>query len=300
MTKIERIMKVIYGEPVDKIPKGEFFLEEGLVANLTQLVRSEKPKQIDFKSEVGACEWLGLDALVFSPDKKGDDAWNKLKRWREGSDFFLFAIVDGPFQGIYHQYEDFTDFLMDTMRNTERLQAQAEEIAQKSRELAMKAFEAGANGVIVADDIAYNQGLYVSPKTMREIFFPYLKDLVSSLSLTSEGSDVKKPIFFHSDGNLLQILEDIKAIGFNGIHSLEPIMDIGQVREIVGEEVCLMGGFDLGWFKEEGPEKAKEILSKMVPGRYIFGSSAGILDATLPAEEVLRVYRYVEEYSQTI
>lgn len=300
MTKVERILAAIRGELIDKTPKGEFYLEEGFIAKLLQFIRPESSVEIDFKAKVEACEVLGLDALVFAPGKdQGREAWEDLRRWREQTDFFTFAILDGPFQGVCHQYSDFTTFLMDTVSDREKLASQAKDIITSSAKLGYEALEAGAHGIIIADDIAYQQGLYVSPQVMRELFFPYLNELVHSFS--SQTTLQKVPVFFHSDGNLLQILGDIKNLGFDGIHSLEPVMEIGKVREITGDDFCLMGGFDLGWFNSSGTDHAKELLMKVsTNSRYIFGSSAGILDDHLSASDVLQVYRYVDQYDRPI
>lgn len=299
MTKIERILAAIRGETLDKIPKGEFYLEDGLVTKLLQLTLAQDTIKVDFEARVKACELLGLDSLVFIPNRDyGQETWQELKQWREQTDFFLFALVDGPFQGVSHRYSDFTSFLMDTVRDKAKIDSLAEEISLESLKLGQAALELGAHGILIADDIAYNQGLYVSLRTMRDIFFPYLKELVQtfSKSITKSSGD-QVPVFFHSDGNILQVLNDLKALGFDGIHSLEPIMDLKKVREVAGSDMCLMGGFDLGWFDSGGLRKADELLTTALPGGgYIFGSSAGILDTSLSALDVLEVYGFVEKY----
>ena len=299
MTKIQRILAAIRGAPVDKIPKGEFYLEDDLIAKLLQIGYSNYSGITDFESKVKACELLGLDALVFSPNRvAGEMPWVELKRWREQSDFFLFALIDGPFQGVSQSYSDFTTFLMDTVREKEKIADLERKVIQGSTKLGLEALEAGAHGILIADDIAYQHGLYVSPSIMRELFFPYVKELIQTLTLQAERiSGTKVPVFFHSDGNILQVLADLTKLGFDGIHSLEPVMDIGKVREVTEDKVCLMGGFDLGWFDSRGVSKAIELLNTVLSGgSYIFGSSAGILDASLLAPEVLKVYRFVNEY----
>jgi uroporphyrinogen decarboxylase len=299
MTKIERILASIRGEAVDKTPKGEFYLEDGLSAKLLRLTSSEHTDELDLEARIKACELLGLDALVIMPKvSPREESWKELKQWRSQTDFFLFALIDGPFQGISHRYSDFTTFLMDTSRDREKLSELAKEVITESARLGKAALESGANGILIADDIAYTQGLFVSPHVMREVFFPYLEELVQELTqYTVSTGGGKVPIFFHSDGNILTVLYDLKEIGFDGIHSLEPVMDIALVREVVGSEICLMGGYDLGWFGFGGTSKADELLKNArVGGGYIFGSSAGILDTSLSAHDLLEVYRFVDDY----
>lgn len=297
MTKVARVLAMIRGEAVDKLPKGEFFIDDGLVAKLLQMPENEGIPAVDFAAKVKAYELLGLDALVFMADQKNTkEPWAELQHWQEESDFFLFSLLDGPFQGVGHSYEDFTAFLMDTVKDRTKIEELVRGSVRRSLDLGRAAIRAGAHGIMIADDIAYNHGLYISPRMMREGFFPYLKELVQALKQAAQearGQDI--PIFFHSDGNIQAILMDLKEIGFSGIHSLEPVMDLVKVREAVGSNMCLMGGYSLSWFDSGGVDMVDELLKSVRPGSYIFGSSAGILDTSLPPETVLEVYRYIDK-----
>lgn len=297
MTKVERILAMIRGEAVDKIPKAEFYIEDGLVAKLLQKASFHSLNPIDFEARVKASELLGLDALVFMADPENSRGpWVELQQWQEESDFFLFSLLDGPFQGVGHGYADFTEFLIDIARDEEKIDALIRESILGSLVLGKAAIAAGAHGILIADDIAYNHGLYISPRMMRERFFPYLKELIQGLTQAArEFTGKKLPIFFHSDGDIQLIIKDLKEIGFDGIHSLESVMDLAKVREAVGSDMCLMGGFSLGWFEACGLTKVDEVLKSAMPGKYIFGSSAGILDSSLPAADVLEVYQYVDK-----
>lgn len=297
MTKIERVLAMIRGEVVDKLPKGEFTIDDGLVAKILQQTSLQDLKAVDFKARLKASELLGLDALVFMADPKNPRSpWAILQQWQEESDFFLFSLLDGPFQGVGHGYADFTDFLMDIVRDKDKVDLLIRESIQRSLELGKAAITSGTHGILIADDIAYNHGLYISPRMMRERFFPYLKELVQGLTQEArELTGKPMPIFFHSDGDIQLILGDLNEIGFDGIHSLESVMNLAKVREAVGSDMCLMGGYSLGWFESGGLSKVDEVLKSAMPGRYIFGSSAGILDSSLSASAVLEVYQYVDK-----
>ena len=80
---------------------------------------------------------------------------------------------------------------------------------------------------------------------------------------------------------------------------MEPVKDLVKVREIVGPEMCLMGGYSLSWFDSGAVGKVDELIMSVRPGSYIFGSCAGILDATLSPEIVLEVYRHIEKLGYT-
>lgn len=289
LEKIERIEAALRHEWVDRVPKGEFYLEDGFVTKLLGL-----KKNVQFLDRVEACERLGLDALAFSPfsPRNGEVlVWEELKQWRQETDFFSFAIIDGPFQGTAKLFSSFSEFLVAIAKRNPIILELAAKVVATNVQLGLDALKFGANGLIIADDIAYQKGTFISPSHLREFFFPSLREQVGILQAQ------KAPIFFHADGNIIPVLSDIIASGINGLHSLDfsTLADIANVKKVTANRVCLMGGYDLGWFSEENrTEKVSELLAVVSGGGgYIFGSSAGILGSELPVQQVTEVYQYV-------
>lgn len=287
MEKIERVLAALRHERVDRVPKGEFYLEDGFVTQLLGL-----KENVQFKDRVEACEFLGLDALAFSSslDCKAP-IWDEFKQWRKETDFFIFAIIDGPFQGIAKLFSSFSEFLLAIAKRDPIILELAAKVVAANVQLGLDALKLGANGLIIADDIAYQRGTFISPDQLRKFFFPSLIDQVNILKAQ------KLPIFFHADGDIIPVLTDIIASGINGIHSLDfsSLADIAKVKKAAESSLCLMGGYDLSWFGDENrTERASELLAvASCGGGYIFGSSAGILGRELPVKQVTEVYQYV-------
>ena len=287
MEKIERVLAALRHERVDRVPKGEFYLEDEFVAKLLGL-----KENVQFTDRVKACELLGLDVVAFPPslDCKAP-IWDEFKQWRKETDFFIFAIIDGPFQGTAKLFTSFSEFLIAIAKRDPILLEFAAKVVAANVQLGLEALKLGANGLIIADDIAYQRGTFISPDQLRRFFFPSLRDQVNLLKAQ------KSPIFFHADGNIIPVLTDIIALGINGIHSLDfsSLPDIAKVKKAAESSLCLMGGYDLGWFSEEHrTEKASELFAVASSGGgYIFGSSAGILGGKLPVKQVAEVYQYV-------
>jgi len=289
VTKIERILAATRFERVDRIPKGEFYLEDGFVSELLNL-----KENVTFKDRVEACERCGLDALAFSPSFSQQDkalVWDGFKQWRKETDFFIFALIDGPFQGTAKLFSSFTDYLIAIAKCDPIIPELVADAIAANVELGLNALALGANGIIIADDIAYQGGTFISPTDLRKNFFPGLTEQVEIFRAQ------KAPVFFHADGDLWPVLDDIISSGVDGLHSLDfsSLADIAKVRMATENRLCLMGGYDLGWFEGDNrTEKAMELLTatSMTSG-YIFGSSAGILGNTLSAKQVIDVYQYV-------
>jgi len=288
VNKIERILAATRHEWVDRVPKGEFYLEDGFVTKLLGL-----KEKIEFKDRVEACEFCGLDALAFSPSLQNDKAlvWNGFKQWRKETDFFIFAIIDGPFQGTAKLFPSFAEYMVAIAKRDPIIPELAAKVRADNVQLGLMALDLGANGIIIADDIAYQRGTFISPVQLREFFFPSLREQVGSLQTH------KSPVFFHADGNIIPVLTEIISSGVDGIHSLDfpSLADITKIKKAAGKSLCLMGGYDLGWFSEDNRmEKALELTTVASSGGgYIFGSSAGILGSDLLAEQVGSVYQFV-------
>ncbi|MDQ7094846.1 uroporphyrinogen decarboxylase family protein [Desulfosporosinus sp. PR] len=304
MTKIERVMVAINFAKADRIPKGEFYLEDGFIAGLLDLKEG-----VTFRDQVEACERCGLDALAFSPSPftaslppdsgsrpEKAEVWQELKRWREQTDFFIFAIIDGPFQGTAKLFSSFTNYLLAIAQGDPAIPELVKEGVATNIELGLKALALGAHGIIIADDIAYNGGTFISPKTLRLNFFPGLREQVEVLQRA------QAPVFFHADGDLKAVLNDIVSLGINGLHSLDfsSLAEIADVRKATAHKVCLMGGYDLSWFEEETrKDKALRLLEVAAQGGgYIFGSSAGIISDRQSPQKVMDVYRFVGSYDE--
>jgi len=153
--------------------------------------------------------------------------------------------------------------------------------------------ELGFDLVIVAEDLAWKQGPLFSPKTVRELFLPRMKKVADKIKL---------PWIYHSDGNLLPILDDLLTLGMNGLANIEPnAMDIVELKRKYGHRICLMGNIDLHYTLTQGtPEETEAEVKKRIQevgpgGGYILASSNG-LTAYCKPENVLAMSRALLKY----
>ena len=72
-------------------------------------------------------------------------------------------------------------------------------------------------------------GPMFSPRVLRQVFMPHMRRVADAIHATG------LPWIFHSDGNLMPFLDDLLALGFNGLHPLEPgPMDIEAMKRQIG------------------------------------------------------------------
>ncbi len=127
-----------------------------------------------------------------------------------------------------------------------------------------------------SDDIAFTQGLLVSPDTLETYFFPWLKKIGD---LAKESG---KPLLYHTDGLLWDVFERIIACGVDAIHPIEPkAMDIVEVKQRYGDKLCLLGNVDVDILARGTPQEITRIVKQNIEtvgynGGYCVGSGNSI------------------------
>lgn len=282
----ERVLCTLQGKLPDRVPKGEIVIFPGFTAKMA----APDPKPVKMEHEV--LQRLKADLVVVNT--KSPSPQEAIKYWRAESDLFVFAMVLGPlwagieglgWQGLFRLM---TGDLPGAV-------AKIQDLSQRQVDLALSCVQAGAHGVLIADDLAGKDRTLVSPKALREVFFPVL--ITMERQLKESGG----PVAFHSDGNIKAVLDDLGKIGFSAIHGLEPGagMSLSGARAVVGENATLWGNLEF-----EGPDGLKSaenvaiearnmVLENSNRGRYIFGSNTGLYDNVSP-ELAIAAYEAVE------
>lgn len=125
----------------------------------------------------------------------------------------------------------------------------------------------------VGEDIAYNSGTMISPDMLRELVFPYFREITAA---------IRKPWVYHSDGNIWEVIPDLLELGMNAIHPLEPAaMEIGKVKDVFGRRVALVGNVDINTLASGTREAVKNevmgVMDRCSPGGGYLLSSGNSL-----------------------
>ena len=208
---------------------GELVLDDGLIADYLKTENVDHARRREF------VERLGLD-LVCLNLSRGYDEWPGLAAWAKDGDRFIFAVLDGGFQrGIVDM--GFEPFLLAVARKNTDLHDYFRKANQQSLELAHRALGEGADGILVADDIAYNHGLLAPPSFFHAFYLPALQGFINDLE------PGKATVFFHSDGDLHELLPELANCGLNGLQGLESAagMDLTRAPQAGGKPVLACG-----------------------------------------------------------
>jgi uroporphyrinogen decarboxylase len=131
-------------------------------------------------------------------------------------------------------------------------------------------------GIWAIDDLSFGSGPMINPKSFRKYVFPWYEEMASICQ--------KKELlfFFHSDGNIWPLLDDLTALGVDAIHPIDPTcMDILEVKEKVGRKVGIIGNIDTDLLARGTPEEVRELAKKRLKeiapgGGYALGSGNSV------------------------
>jgi hypothetical protein len=143
------------------------------------------------------------------------------------------------------------------------------------------------------DDHADTRAPWVNMEMYEEFIQPY------QMIVTNE---IRKPWIFHSDGNLLPILDGLMKLGMNGLHPIQPgAMDINKVKQKYGGQVCIIGNIDLDYTltlgtPEEVAHEVEERIKKVGHGGGYMISSANSITNYCRLENIRAMASTVEKY----
>ena len=132
--------------------------------------------------------------------------------------------------------------------------------------------------VWAVDDVAFGTGPIIDPKALRKHVFPWYEEF---------GRICREAglyFFFHSDGVLWDLMDDLLALGVNALHPIDPsCMDIDEVKRKFGDRLCLVGNISNEILAEGTPEEVAALtrrrLKTIAPGGgYCLGSGNSVPD----------------------
>ena len=148
----------------------------------------------------------------------------------------------------------------------------------------------GMDAIMIAEDLGYRGGLFVSPENYRKYLFPYLHEIIDAVK------KIGKPVIFHCDGQINEVLTDLVDMGIDALNPIERKagMDIGEVKRKYGNKICLIGNLDLvnilphGTI-EEVDNHVKELIEGVGTGGGYIVASEHSLNHHIPIENILAI-----------
>lgn len=138
------------------------------------------------------------------------------------------------------------------------------------------------------DDIGYTNGLFCSPRTLRELILPFWKELVGFYH------DHGLPVIMHTCGDVRKALPTLIEAGIDCLQPMEAKagMDVVELAKEYGDQLSFMGNINVVPWSTNDPEAIRsEIEPKLRAMRamrqpYVFHS-----DHSIPPTITLESYR---------
>ncbi len=250
-----------------------------------ELYRTEHSQHISkpiFEDPADAWEYPVPDISKVDP--------SLIRKFADTTDYFILGQIGGPVS-MLDEALDFEDFLVWSLTDTEDLTEAARRIMVYEVQKAKLFLDNGADGILIADDMAYNNGPFLPPHVMRQLVYPLYKQAVQEIKAYKDV-----PVVFHSDGNLMEALEDILDCGFDAMQSLQPSagMDIYSLKKTHGDRITLWGNLDLDYLMSSGtPEEVSAEVRKLFDNMGNTGfilSTCNTLIGPIPVENALAMY----------
>ncbi len=213
-----------------------------------------------------------------------------------GCDFAFFAPGYTPGLMVYTSYglETFSYLLADNPEVISRfLELNTELAVRRIEHLSVADI---SPGVFVGEDIAYKGATLFSPAYLRKEFMPRLERIADAYH--KRGLTV----MFHSDGNLMEIVDDLVAAGVDILNPIETIagMDVAEIRKR-HKNLVFAGGIDVSQLLPFGtPQEVARETRKLIEiaGPGVLVGSSTELHNDVPLEnfkamaDTVRNYRY--------
>jgi 5-methyltetrahydrofolate--homocysteine methyltransferase len=215
---------------------------------------------------------------------------------KSGTKIGFCVLMAAYFQMLY----EFVIGLEDAMKLVSEDRDFIEEMLEASTRYWVRFCQAAvANGVDfiwTADDVAFKTGLFLPPKLMREMWLPKLK------RIHEPALAAGKPVMFHSDGNIDELVPMLLEAGVTCVQPMDPYgVDYRSFKKKWGGSVCLAGNIDIEFplahgTPDEVDRDVKKHMEVLKPGGgYICGSSHSIVNY-IPHENFIAMLNAIHSY----
>lgn len=238
-----------------------------------------------------------MDKILSIPYKAPHpDLTQFFKEQQELGDRGLMMVdIGDPLTPLYN-LTSAENFLLWTAIDYKRLLQFLDEIYKRVYNFYKYLLERNAGDVYFIVGAEFAGPPLVSPAKFNEMSVRYVKGIVDLIREYGKKSIV------HYHGNLYSILNGIKEINPDGLHTIEapPIGDctITQAREVLGNDMVLIGNIqydDLArCHTEEIEEKVRQSINEGKTGKFILSPSAGPYESFIGHRTVQNYLIFIE------
>ncbi|WP_300463295.1 uroporphyrinogen decarboxylase family protein [Desulfobacula sp.] len=287
---MNRINISMSNRPVHSIPRGELWLGTDLLKRAGYTDTLENHFRL--------VDQLGQDMICLPI---ADDTSHRpvlgyryfdcrdLNQATRNRDRFVAAVVDGPFQELTNRMGLMAVLTGWVQKRPEMARAYAVE-QTKVLELISGCLDQGVHAVVIAEDLAADQGLLMSPTDIGTLCSSFYTRAVPIIH------EANARAFLHSCGNITQLITLIKTWQVDGLASVQHrANDLPGLRNALGSSLVIMAGIDAELLASDDPrpdvlKDFENLITSLAPGGgLILSSSCGLYSGDF-FERIQRIY----------
>lgn len=152
----------------------------------------------------------------------------------------------------------------------------------------------------MADDLASQKAPLMSPGTFRRLFKPLYREYIDSVRARTPAR-----IVFHSDGNVVPLLDDLLEMGVDALNPVQPsaMGDTAALKARFGDRLGFVGGVDTqevlphGTLEQVRAEVHRRVRDLAPGGGYILAAVHSI-QVDVPPENILAMADAAREFGR--
>lgn len=190
------------------------------------------------------------------------------------------------------------NLLMDFRTNLPVAEALLERTAEITRAMAMKFAACGVDIIHTADDLGTQRGLLISRQLFQKLILHKMAGVVESAKRVNP--DVL--VYFHSDGNIVEVIPDLIDIGIDILNPLQPeCMDVDWVKKEYGRDLSFWGTIGTQTTLPFGtPLEVKRVVRERIEnvgkGGGLLLAPTHVVEPEVPWENIMAFVEGVKEY----
>jgi uroporphyrinogen decarboxylase len=236
------------------------------------------------------------------PDILADYRWegfgDRVRDWQQRG----YPVCSGMahlFEQAWHQ-RGLENFLCDMAQRPEMAETLLGIINDMRIEYSRRAAEAGADVLYLADDVGTQRGMMMSPAMFRRWIKPGHAAAIAAARAVKPDIHV----FYHSDGDIRAIIEDLIEIGITVLNPVQPeCMDPAWVKAEYGDRLAFWGTMGTQTTMPFGtPDQVRRVVKERIEtvgrGGGLVLAPTHVLEPEVPWENVVAFIEAAREYGR--
>jgi len=157
---------------------------------------------------------------------------------------------------------------------------------------------AGVDVLMLGDDVAMQTGMLLNPREWRYWLKPRMAEIIAA----AKEINPKIPVFYHTDGNPSEIIDDFIEIGITILNPVQPeCMDLVRLKGKYGDRLAFWGSIGVQSNLPFGtPEDVRtEVKLRMETlgknGGFFIGPTH-MIEPEVPWENLIAMFDAIQEY----